>query len=114
MKDVQKCTCADVSLRGRYSALLYYIKLDTATDPVCGSWNFLIETYISLRRLENEVLKELTHGQMILRDLGVSSPIQVSIGQFYGIESNDFAVTVTKTALWIAESQRWGAPSVLY
>ena len=74
-------------------------------DPACGSGNFLTETYISLRRLENEVLKELTHGQMILGDLGASSPIQVSIGQFYGIEINDFAVTVAKTALWIAESQ---------
>ena len=74
-------------------------------DPACGSGNFLTETYISLRRLENEVLQELTHGQMILGDLGVSSPIQVSIGQFYGIEINDFAVTVAKTALWIAESQ---------
>lgn len=31
--------------------------------------------------------------------------IQVSIGQFYGIEINDFAVTVARTALWIAESQ---------
>lgn len=74
-------------------------------DPACGSGNFLTETYISLRRLENEVLKELTHGQMILGDLGASDPIQVSIGQFYGIEINDFAVTVAKTALWIAESQ---------
>lgn len=74
-------------------------------DPACGSGNFLTETYISLRRLENEVLQELTHGQMILGDLGVSSPIHVSIGQFYGIEINDFAVTVAKTALWIAESQ---------
>ena len=36
---------------------------------------------------------------------GDLNPIQVSIGQFYGIEINDFAVTVAKTALWIAESQ---------
>lgn len=74
-------------------------------DPACGSGNFLTETYISLRRLENEVLKELTHGQIVFGDLGAYSPIQVSIGQFYGIEVNDFAVTVAKTALWIAESQ---------
>lgn len=77
----------------------------TFFDPACGSGNFLTETYISLRRLENEVLKELTQGQMILGDLGAYSPIQVSIGQFYGIEINDFAVTAAKTALWIAESQ---------
>ena len=71
-------------------------------DPACGSGNFLTETYIALRRLENEALSLLHQGQIVL-DIG--NPIQVSIGQFYGIEINDFAVTVAKTALWIAESQ---------
>ena len=73
-------------------------------DPASGSGNFLTETYISIRRLENEVIQELQGGQIIFGFDG-SSPIQVSIDQFYGIEINDFAVTVAKTALWIAESQ---------
>lgn len=72
-------------------------------DPACGSGNFLTETYLSLRKLENEVLKEMFGGQIML---GVAmEPIRVSISQFYGIEINDFAATVAKTALWIAESQ---------
>ena len=71
-------------------------------DPACGSGNFLTETYLSLRRLENKAISELHQGQIVF-DLG--NPIQVSISQFYGIEINDFAVTVAKTALWIAESQ---------
>lgn len=72
-------------------------------DPACGSGNFLTETYLSLRKLENEVLKEMFGGQIMI---GVAiDPIKVSIGQFYGIEINDFAATVAKTALWIAESQ---------
>lgn len=81
-------------------------KLATLTflDPACGSGNFLTETYISLRRLENEALRILSHGQISFGDADWN-PIQVSIGQFYGIEINDFAVTVAKTALWIAESQ---------
>ena len=74
----------------------------TFLDPACGSGNFLTETYISLRRLENEALKEI-FGEQIVLDFG--NIIKVSIGQFYGIEINDFAVTVAKTALWIAESQ---------
>ncbi|HAJ96717.1 MAG TPA: methylase, partial [Ruminococcus sp.] len=74
----------------------------TFLDPACGSGNFLTETYISLRRLENDALFEETHGQMML---GATDVIQVGISQFYGIEINDFAVTVAKTALWIAESQ---------
>ena len=72
-------------------------------DPACGSGNFLTETYISLRKLENEILYELQKGQVTLG--AVTNPIKVSIKQFYGIEINDFAVTVAKTALWIAESQ---------
>lgn len=77
----------------------------TFLDPAAGSGNFLTETYLSLRRLENEALYEENHGQMLLGVNGKYNPIQVSIGQFYGIEINDFAVTVAKTALWIAESQ---------
>ena len=75
----------------------------TFLDPACGSGNFLTETYKCLRELENEALREIYQGQMALgEDL---SPIEVHIKQFYGIEINDFAVTVARTALWIAESQ---------
>ena len=75
----------------------------TFLDPACGSGNFLTETYLSLRRLENEVIREKMGGQMTIGE--VHNPIKVSIQQFYGIEINDFAVIVGKTALWIAESQ---------
>ena len=71
-------------------------------DPAAGSGNFLTETYLSIRRLENKVIRLLQGEQMVM---GVTDPIKVSISQFYGIEINDFAVTVAKTALWIAESQ---------
>ncbi len=77
----------------------------TFLDPACGSGNFLTETYLSLRRLENKAVMLRLGDQIILGDSADFNPIQVSIGQFYGIEINDFAVTVAKTALWIAESQ---------
>ena len=76
----------------------------TFLDPACGSGNFLTETYLSLRRLENAVLTILSGGQITFAT-EEANPIQVKINQFYGIEINDFAVTVAKTALWIAESQ---------
>ena len=72
-------------------------------DPACGSGNFLTETYLSLRRLENEAI-EVQQGQGII-SLDIGDKIKVSIQQFYGIEINDFAVKVAKTALWIAEAQ---------
>ncbi len=73
-------------------------------DPACGSGNFLTETYLSLRRLENKAIMEATHGQVMLGDF-IVDPIKVNIRQFYGIEINDFAVVVAKTALWISEAQ---------
>lgn len=76
----------------------------TFLDPACGSGNFLTETYLSLRKLENKVIESLTGGQVSFGDEHYT-PIKVSISQFYGIEINDFAVTVATTALWIAESQ---------
>ena len=84
----------------------YQNKLASLTflDPACGSGNFLTETYLSLRRLENEVIRERYHGQAFL-GLEGASPVKVSIHQFYGIEINDFAVTVATTALWISEAQ---------
>ena len=74
----------------------------TFLDPACGSGNFLTETYLSLRRLENRILSAIYQDQAVL---GLDDVIKVNINQFYGIEINDFAVTVAKTALWIAESQ---------
>ena len=76
----------------------------TFLDPACGSGNFLTETYISLRRLENKVISQLLGGQTMMGFEEIS-PIKVHIHQFYGIEINDFAATVAKTALWIAEAQ---------
>lgn len=83
----------------------YQMKLSSLTflDPACGSGNFLTETYLSLRRLENEAIREMYHGQMMMGEF--VNPVKVSIQQFYGIEINDFAVTVATTALWISEAQ---------
>lgn len=99
--------CANPVERTRTAKLrVFQRKLASLTflDPACGSGNFLTETYLSLRRLENKILVKLSHGQVTMYSAS-ESPIQVSISQFYGIEINDFAVTVAKTALWIAESQ---------
>ena len=79
-------------------------------DPACGSGNFLTETYLSLRRLENKVISALNKGEKVL---GLDFFIEVKISQFYGIEINDFAVTVAKTALWIAESQMMAETEVI-
>lgn len=98
----QKVTKTRENNLRKYQAKIAGLKF---LDPACGSGNFLTETYISFRRLENEALQCLYGEQIYLGDRGAFNPIQVSIKQFYGIEINDFAVTVAKTALWIAESQ---------
>ena len=83
-----------LALQDKIAALKFF-------DPACGSGNFLTETYLSLRRLENDILKELLGSQITLGEL--VDPIKVSIANFYGIEINNFAVVVAQTALWIAE-----------
>ena len=80
----------------------------TFLDPACGSGNFLIETYLSLRDLEDEILIKLygaNERDGFQTKLIEDAQVKVSINQFYGIEINDFAVDVAKTALWIAEYQ---------
>ena len=96
---------AITSVKNRMEALFaFQEKLGSLKflDPACGSGNFLTETYLSLRRLENKVISLINKGE---KSLGFDEFIKVHINQFYGIEINDFAVTVAKTALWIAESQ---------
>lgn len=91
--------------RKKYMDLQEKISKLKFLDPACGSGNFLTESYLSLRRLENGILKALYgEGQGVLLS-AADDIIKVSIQQFYGIEINDFAVTVAKTALWIAEAQ---------
>jgi len=107
----QAVFAAPATRRRARTAVWNCINFGKNIDPACGSGNFLTETYISLRRLENEVIrglidgqKGMSEGQIAFGVEGEQNPIKMSIGQFYGIEINDFAVSVAKTALWIAES----------
>ncbi len=111
-RELQECKDAPLAGGARRKKLLaFQNKLASIQflDPACGSGNFLTETYLSLRRLENEILKYLG----ILDDAQVAMGfvrddfygIKVSIEQFHGIEINDFAVSVAKSAMWIAEAQ---------
>ena len=95
----------DLPASSKQRLLAFQDKLASLTffDPACGSGNFLTESYVSLRRLENEILKVLYLNQSIIG--AFDNPIKVNIHQFYGIEINDFAVSVATTALWIAEQQ---------
>lgn len=101
-------TDTELGERARRNALnRYHDKLAGLTffDPACGSGNFLTETYISLRRLENKVLSEVMNRQSVFGFTDEDTPLKVSLTQLHGIEINDFAVNVAATALWIAELQ---------
>ena len=82
----------------------------TIGDPACGSGNFLTEAYRQLRTIENRIIEDELNeetgnaGQTSLV-IAQDSPVRVSLDQLYGIEINDFAVSVAKTALWITEEQ---------
>ncbi len=99
----------EITLKATYEKRLRALQDEMAAltflDPACGSGNFLTETFLSLRRLENKLISELFGGDTGTSALLDADYIRVTITQFHGIEINDFAVTVAKTALWIAESQ---------
>ena len=78
-------------------------------DPACGSGNFLTESYLSLRQLENRIILELKKDSQISWGFegleAEDEKVLVSLENFHGIELEDFACCVAKTALWIAEKQ---------
>ncbi len=75
----------------------------TFLDPACGSGNFLTEAYISLRRLEDRIIREQRATQ--LPNCPAYPSIMVNIDQFYGIELNDLAAATARTSLWMAQRQ---------
>lgn len=82
-------------------------------DPAAGSGNFLTEAYLSLRRLENRIFIELQRDSDAYQaympgfgeDQGHNLDVTVSLANFHGIELEDYACCVARTALWIAEQQ---------
>ena len=98
-----KTIAQDKPQRQRLDAFQDKLASLTFFDPACGSGNFLTESYVSLRRLENEIIALRNKGQAVIGEF--ANPVKVDIHQFYGIEINDFAVSVATTALWIAEQQ---------
>lgn len=94
---------AEKTRRQRLHEYQQHLASLTFLDPACGSGNFLTETYLSLRRLENRAITAMAHRHQMTLD--IDNPIRVKIEQMHGLELNDFAVTVAKTALWISEAQ---------
>ena len=98
-----KAIAQDKQQRQKLDAFQDKLASLTFFDPACGSGNFLTESYVSLRRLENKIIALRNKGQAVIGEF--ANPVKVDIHQFYGIEINDFAVSVATTALWIAEQQ---------
>lgn len=79
----------------KLNALLHRIWNIKIFDPACGSGNFLIIAYKELRKLEMEIFKAI----------GGLAFSNISLGNFYGIELDDFAHEVAILSLWLAEHQ---------
>ncbi len=77
-------------------------------DMACGSGNFLIIAYKELRQLEMKILKAIRHleGADDQMNLMFGAPqCGISLGQFYGIEYDDFACSIAILSLWLIEHQ---------
>lgn len=95
--------CAPIEKKCRQ--LLLRISKMKFFDPACGSGNFLIITYKSLRLLEMDILKVIRQckpGEQYLNFIDGSC---IALKQFYGIELLDFPHEVAMLSLWLAEHQ---------
>ncbi|WP_435357784.1 class I SAM-dependent DNA methyltransferase [Emticicia sp. SJ17W-69] len=70
-------------------------------DPACGSGNFLIIAYKELRKLEMAIFKEIDN---VTKTFSTQFS-GIHLGNFYGIELDDFAHEVAILSLWLAEHQ---------
>lgn len=110
-KELEECKAAPIAGGSRTKKLsAFQEKLASLNflDPACGSGNFLTESFLCIRRLENEaisILKKINEDAVQTTFSLSTVGVKVSIEQFHGIEVNDFAVSVAKTAMWIAEAQ---------
>ena len=72
-------------------------------DPACGCGNFLVLSYRELRRLEMDVLQARFGKTPELGD--ILSQTRLNVGQFYGIEIEEWPVRIAEVALWLMDHQ---------
>lgn len=94
--------CSPIEKRCRQ--LLLRISKMKFFDPACGSGNFLIITYKSLRLLEMDILKVIRQCKQN-KELNFIDGSCITLKQFYGIELLDFPHEVAMLSLWLAEHQ---------
>lgn len=87
------------------NALLQRMSRMKFFDPACGSGNFLIITYKSLRLLEMDILRLIDKCNFGQRTMEFAEGSHIHISQFYGIELLDFPHEVAMLSLWLAEHQ---------
>ena len=95
--------CAPIEKKCRQ--LLLRISKMKFFDPACGSGNFLIITYKSLRLLEMDILKVIRSCNLGQHTFNFIDGSCISLNQFYGIELLDFPHEVAMLSLWLAEHQ---------
>ncbi|WP_343761566.1 DNA methyltransferase, partial [Deinococcus depolymerans] len=88
--------------KGKLQAFLDLLPRLRFMDPACGSGNFLILAYRELRRLELDALIEQQRGQQVL---DISQLLKVNVGQFYGIEYDEFPSQIARVAMWLTDHQ---------
>lgn len=87
----------------KLDALLARIAAIRVFDPACGSGNFLVIAYKELRRLEHRILRRITEVEPHRAALFSDSCIR--LGNFCGIEIDDFAHEIAILSLWLAKHQ---------
>jgi hypothetical protein len=72
-------------------------------DPACGCGNFLVIAYRELRRLELDIIQARFGNEPTEADIRAES--RLNVGQFYGIEIEEWPVRIAEVAMWLMDHQ---------
>lgn len=72
-------------------------------DPACGCGNFLVIAYRELRRLEMDIIQARYGDNPTEADIRAEA--RLNVGQFYGIEIQEWPVRIAEVAMWLMDHQ---------
>lgn len=87
---------------GELEAVLFALQQFRVLDPACGSGNFLYMGYNALKDLEAKALKRIQYRRKAESLKGQAAFGFVTTNQFYGLDTDAFAVELARVTLMIA------------
>ena len=101
--------------RTKLEELHNYISTLNILDPACGCGNFLAVAYSVLRHLELDILRaEYPSNDDLPDDFDLHNHITVNVGQFIGIDIEEFPCKVAQASMWLIDHKMNQEASIMF